>query len=217
MRQNKYPLSLYFGGTFNPIHNGHLQCAFEIAEQISATQIYLLPNYIPPHKATPNESAQQRAELCRATLSIDSRLKLDTRELEKTSPSYTIETLKQLRSEFPQHAIAFMIGMDSLQTLDTWSHWQSLTDYCHLVVARRGGYNSVLNPQINEYLQQHQTLNQQDLTAKRHGYIYLADTSMLQISSSKIRERYKKGLNCACLLPTAVNDYIMKHSLYQAD
>ncbi|MCU4675436.1 nicotinate-nucleotide adenylyltransferase [Catenovulum sp. 2E275] len=210
-----YPLELYFGGTFNPIHHGHLQVALEISEQLSANTVYLLPNYLPPHKASPDVSADHRAKMCQLACQIDNKFKLDSRELNSNGTSYTIATLKQLRSEKPDISLCFLIGMDSLQTLDTWREWQSLTDHAHLVVAARGGYQAEFNADIKAFLQQHQTLNYQDLSQQKSGLVYLTQTSELMISASQIRARYQNKQNCLCLLPSAVNEYIMHNHLYQ--
>lgn len=208
------PIAIYFGGTFNPIHYGHLQVALEVSEALNAGSVHLLPNYLPPHKASPDVSAAQRAKMCELACQLDRKFTLDSRELNSAQPSYTIATLKQLKAEHPNTAICFMIGMDSLQTLDTWRDWRQLTEYCHLVVAARGGYQAQFNDNISAFLASHQTDNPQDLQSKTAGYVYLVETSELMISASQIRQRYQKQQNCQCLLPEKVNDYIIQHRLY---
>ena len=206
---------IYYGGTFNPIHNGHLQASFEVAELLNAESIHLLPNCIPPHKSNPSETPEQRLTMCELATSIDHRLQIDSRELLREQASYTIDTLKQLRREFADDSLVFMIGMDSLNSLDTWADWQQLTDFAHLLVVPRGGCAKSLNPAISQYLMQVETQDISLLTTKLNGHIYLADTTELEISSSQIRQRYQAGLNCLCLLPAAVNEYIIKHDLYK--
>ncbi|WAJ70619.1 nicotinate-nucleotide adenylyltransferase [Catenovulum adriaticum] len=208
------PIAIYFGGTFNPIHHGHLQVALEVSETLNADSVHLLPNYLPPHKASPDVSAQQRAKMCELACLLDPKFKLDSRELNSAEPSYTIATLKQLKAEHPNRALCFMIGMDSLQTLDTWRNWRQLTKYCHLVVAARGGYPAQFNENVRQLLASNQTFNPQDLQTKQSGCIYLVETSELMISASQIRQRYQKQQNCRCLLPDKVNDYIIQHHLY---
>ncbi len=209
------PLELYFGGTFNPVHHGHLQVALEISENLSADSVYLVPNYLPPHKASPDVSAAHRSAMCELACQIDAKFKVDARELVQTGASYTIATLKQLRAEKPDTSICFLIGMDSLQTLDTWREWKTLTEYAHLVVAARGGYQANFNPDIQSFLEKHQTRQASELHQKKNGCVYLVNTSELMISASQIRSRYQNKQNCLCLLPDAVNEYIMLNHLYQ--
>lgn len=206
---------IYYGGTFNPIHNGHLQACFEVAELLNADSIHLLPNCIPPHKSKPTETPVQRLTMCELASSIDDRLQIDSRELLREQASYTIDTLKQLRSEFVADSLVFMIGMDSLNSLDTWADWRQLTDFAHLLVVPRGGCKQDLNQDIAQYLLQVETQDVSLLSRKPCGHIFIADTTELEISSSQIRQRYQAGLNCLCLLPAVVNEYIIKHDLYQ--
>lgn len=211
---SEYPLHLYMGGTFNPIHFGHLHGAIQALEQTAAERLYLLPNYLPPHKSHPNESASERRKLCELSLTVDSRLYLDERELKQQKPCYTIDTLKKLRQEFPDHALAFVIGMDSLQQLNSWRGWSSLLDYGHLLVLQRGGYQADYPAAVAAMIQAHQVASADCLKQTKQGSIAIIESAMLQISSSDIRARYRAGLNSSCLLPAAVDQYIIEHQLY---
>ncbi|WP_017444587.1 nicotinate-nucleotide adenylyltransferase [Gayadomonas joobiniege] len=211
---SKYALRLYLGGTFNPIHNGHLHGAIQALESCQAEQLFLLPNYLPPHKSAPNETAVQRQKLCELSLSIDHRLRLDDRELQRSKACYTIETVQILHATYANEAIGFVIGMDSLQQLATWHQWQQLTDFCHLIVLQRGGYQLELPAAVSEFVQQRLVQQVDELKTQRQGRVFIVDSPLLEISSSEIRARVKAGLNSTCLLPPAVNQYIIEHDLY---
>ncbi|EWH08358.1 nicotinate (nicotinamide) nucleotide adenylyltransferase [Catenovulum agarivorans DS-2] len=206
---------IYYGGTFNPIHNGHLQAALEVTELLQAQKLHFMPNYIPPHKANPSETPQQRLAMCEIACQIDARFVVDDRELTRQQSSYTIDTLKELRLQYVDDSLVFVVGMDSLNSLDTWADWQSLTDYAHLLVVPRGGCELSLNQDIAAYLAQVETQSANRLVGRTHGHVFIANTSQLEISSSQIRQRYQQQQNCLCLLPAAVNEYILKHELYK--
>lgn len=216
IEQNKnLALELYFGGTFSPIHFGHLQPLLEIAEPLAAEKIYLLPNGHPPHRAKPDVADKDRYNMCQLATQVDPRLAVDDRELNAKEPEYTINTLKALRAEKPEASLVFVIGMDSLNTIDTWLDWTELTQYAHLIVLQRGGCPIDLKPHISAWIEDKLATNIMNLKQKKSGLIYLSQSSALQISSSFIRSRYKLALNNRCLLPESVNKYIMTNQLYQ--
>ncbi len=142
------------GGTFDPIHYGHLRPCLDLLQQINLAEVRLMPNHIPPHRAAPGSSASHR--LAMATLAVQdcAELTIDTRELNRTTPSYTIDTLIELAAENPTTPICFLIGLDSLNSLHTWHRWQELLNYCHLVVSYRPNYQLQLNPEVDKIFQQ---------------------------------------------------------------
>src|SRR5690606_35078171 len=134
------PIGL-FGGTFDPIHNAHLRVAWEAAEVLDA-DVRLLPASVPPHRAQPVGSARQRAALVRAALVRQDRLVLDTRELQREGPSYTIDTLLELRGEIgPLRPLVLLIGADAFAGLPTWHRWRELFDHAHIGVLTRPGHD----------------------------------------------------------------------------
>ncbi|SUC19869.1 nicotinic acid mononucleotide adenylyltransferase [Proteus mirabilis] len=127
-----------YGGTFDPIHYGHLRPVEALSGLIGLKEVIWLPNNIPPHRPQPEASSQQRLAMVRLALQPFSAFKVDTRELEKPTPSYTIETLKAFRQEIGEkQPLAFIIGQDSLLSIDTWHKWEELLDVCHLLVCAR--------------------------------------------------------------------------------
>ncbi|MDL5165510.1 nicotinate-nucleotide adenylyltransferase [Proteus faecis] len=206
-----------YGGTFDPIHYGHLRPVEALSGLIGLKEVIWLPNNIPPHRPQPEASSQQRLDMVRLALEPYSSFKVDTRELEKPTPSYTIETLRDFRLEIgDKQPLAFIIGQDSLLSINTWHQWDELLDVCHLLVCARPGYQTHFeNTQMQTWLIQHQTKQQEDIHCLPSGKIFLADTPLYNISATDIRARHKAGLDCHDLLPNAVENYIRQHQLYK--
>jgi nicotinate-nucleotide adenylyltransferase len=131
------PLAI-FGGTFDPIHIGHLSVAWEAAELLDA-EVRLMPASVPPHRSSPTASAEQRVEMLRAALRGQSRLMLDTRELDRSGPSYTIDTLHELRREFGDRPLVLLLGADAFAGLRSWHRWRELFDVTHIGMLNRPG------------------------------------------------------------------------------
>ncbi|WP_100159416.1 nicotinate-nucleotide adenylyltransferase [Proteus columbae] len=206
-----------YGGTFDPIHYGHLRPVEALSGLIGLKEVIWLPNNIPPHRPQPEASSQQRLEMVRLALEPYSSFKVDVRELEKPTPSYTIETLRDFRKEIgDKQPLAFIIGQDSLLSISTWHQWNELLNVCHLLVCARPGYQTHFeNTQMQTWLTQHQTKQQEDIHCLPSGKIFLADTPLYNISATDIRARHKAGLNCHDLLPNSVEDYIRQQQLYK--
>ncbi|MBI3310128.1 MAG: nicotinate-nucleotide adenylyltransferase [Serratia liquefaciens] len=150
-------LHALFGGTFDPIHYGHLRPVEALAAEVGLNRVTLLPNHVPPHRPQPEANAQQRLKMVELAIAGNPLFAVDDRELHRTTPSYTIETLEAIRKERGAALpLAFIIGQDSLLTLHKWHRWQSLLDTCHLLVLARPGYNEIRQ-------RRHQGLNCDDL------------------------------------------------------
>ncbi|WP_340620743.1 nicotinate-nucleotide adenylyltransferase [Xenorhabdus siamensis] len=205
-----------FGGTFDPIHYGHLLPVEALAKQVGLKQVILLPNHVPPHRPQPEASPQQRLEMVYLAIQDNPLFTVDTRELQRQTPSYTIETLESFREEVGERCpLAFIIGQDSLQAIHTWHRWTELLDICHLLVCSRPGYaRQLATPKMRKWFEQHQVDTPAPLSQKSHGYIYLAETPLLDISATDIRQRHQQGLNCDDLLPPSIQNYIDSHKLY---
>lgn len=215
-------LTALFGGTFDPIHYGHLLPAIALTEEVGLNQISLLPNHIPPHKPQPEATTAQRLAMLKLAIAdMPPVFSIDTREILSTKsmrPSYTINTLQQWRIENGTTAgLAFIMGQDSLLSLPTWNHWQTLLDYCHLLICRRPGYaEKTDNPELQSWINKHQTTQIQDLHNSPNGYIYFAHTPLEDISATEIRENINNQQSCENLLPPKVWQYIHEQGLYSA-
>lgn len=210
-------LHAFFGGTFDPIHYGHLRPVSVLAQEVGLNQVTLLPNHVPPHRPQPEANAQQRLKMVTLAIADNPLFSVDDRELHRTTPSYTIDTLETIRKERGQtQPLAFIIGQDSLLTLHKWHRWHALLDVCHLLVLARPGYNQQMDtPELQRWLEQHRVTDATQLSQQPHGYIYLADTPLLEISATEIRQRRHQGISCDDLLPRSVQRYIELQGLYR--
>lgn len=214
-------LTALFGGTFDPIHYGHLLPVIALAKEINLNHVSLLPNYIPPHKPQPEANTTQRLEMLKIAITDYPLFSIDDREIthaKPDSPSFTIDTLQTWRNENgKQVSLAFIIGQDSLLNLPSWRNWQALLDYCHLLICRRPGFKeNIDNQQLKQWLAHHKTTNITNLHQKSHGYIYMANTPLENISATEIRQRIQHNLDCQRLLPPKVWQYIQAQHLYGA-
>ncbi|WP_369308422.1 nicotinate-nucleotide adenylyltransferase [Providencia rettgeri] len=216
-QENTLGLQALFGGTFDPIHYGHLRPVQALAEQVGLQKVILLPNHVPPHRPQPEASPSQRLEMVKLAIENHPLFTIDTRELEKNTPSYTIETLKELRQEMgTTQPLAFIIGQDSLLSINTWHGWDEILDNCHLLVCSRPGYAAQFtDPNMQTWLSQHKTTSPELLNRTPHGYIFLGDTPLVNISATDIRQKLSAGDSCRDLIPEAVLHYIRQQGLYQ--
>ncbi|NQZ49792.1 MAG: nicotinate-nucleotide adenylyltransferase [Moritella sp.] len=203
------------GGTFDPIHYGHLRPCLDLLQQLNLAEVRLMPNHIPPHRAAPGSNSAHR--LAMATLAVEhcDELSVDPRELNRTTPSYTIDTLIELAAENPTTPVCFLIGLDSLNNLHTWYRWQELLDYCHLVVSYRPNYKLTLAPEVQKLFEQVQTMDVKVLQQQKQGRILLWPSTQLEISATRIRQLIKHQQSPQYLLPDNVLSYIHKNNLYK--
>ena len=204
------------GGTFDPIHNGHIRLAIEVLEKLKLDEVKLIPANIPPHRPTPFASSADRKKMIKLAISDEKKLSIDLREIENGNISYTVNTLKSLRDEFSNDIIFLIIGVDVFNMIDGWKEWQSLLNYTHIIVANRSSDNE---ENISGALRKWRNENKIDdinfLTSALSGYIYYIDTPIVEISSSMIRKHYTKHKNIEKYLPSNVITYIKENNLYK--
>jgi nicotinate-nucleotide adenylyltransferase len=212
------------GGTFDPIHLGHTLPAKVVADYLSLSQVLLIPANIPPHKATPNVSAKQRAEMVHLACQSEDAFTCDERELKRDGNSYTVDTLKELKAVFPQQTLYFIVGLDSLLTFTRWHKYQEILSLCHLVVNTRPNYQlNNMEKTTLELLNNHQIHHIDELKKHESGGIFILSQTLpsyhnhldLNISSSEIRQRLANNQNCQQLLAPSVNAFINKNKLYR--
>jgi nicotinate-nucleotide adenylyltransferase len=214
-----FPLIGILGGTFNPIHFGHLRMAQELADALDFSEVRFIPSANPPHRPAPEVSAEHRAAMVQLAISSNALFKLDKRELAREGASYSIETLISLREEFGESvALCLILGSDAFVKLNTWHRWHELLDYCHIILVQRP--NAALDQpkfpdELTALLHDHYSENVDDLSEKSAGYIHMQKITALDISATKIREACKKGVNSRYLLPDSVIEYIDNHRLYR--
>lgn len=206
-----------FGGTFNPIHNGHLVLAQTVLDTLQCSQIRFVPAAVPPHKETPAVTAQHRAAMVQLAIEDQPAFVLDTCELARTGPSYTIETLRLLRQKFPGQSLCLIMGQDSYQKLPSWHRWLALLDHCHLLVVHRAAHD----PQLLLHAEHAGRLI--EISRAKHvfaeqasGLISFLPITPPAISSTSLRARLNPPQAFAAeAIPPRVLSYITQHHLYQ--
>lgn len=201
-----------FGGTFNPVHFGHLRAALEVKESLGLTQIRLIPSAQPPHRDQPGVSAESRLQMLELAVAGQPDFTIDNRELLRAGRSYMVDTLQSLRSDFPERSLLLIIGMDAFAKLESWYRWQQLFDFAHIIVMTRPNYQM---PSLTAFLAARHNQQTADLTMKKSGNLYFLPVTALDISATAIRTIFARQRNPKYLLPDAVIDYINQHNLYR--
>jgi len=204
-----------FGGTFDPVHLGHLRLALEAAESLDLEQVRLLPCHQPPHRNSPRVESRQRADMLHLAMGASSLLRVDERELERQGPSYTLESLQQLRAELgPEVSLVWIMGSDAFVRLDTWHRWRELLDWAHLLVVRRPGYALPERGTLRDWWQAHTAESNDVLEQAPGGSILVRELRLLPISATEIRALVQAGRSPAYLVPERVGHYMQEHGLY---
>jgi len=205
-----------FGGTFNPVHNGHLRIAIELAELLEVDSLRMIPCALPAHREAPSASPEQRLEMLKLGIGEQSQLLADDLELCRDGPSYTIDTLRAIRAQVGDSTVIYLcIGMDVLASLDSWHDWQQLTDYCHIVVSSRPGYEVPQSGLLAEWISPRLCEDLQALKQSSAGKLHLCNLTMLAISSTVIRNKISAGEKVDYLTPAAVVNCIQQQHLYE--
>jgi nicotinate-nucleotide adenylyltransferase len=210
------PLLVLYGGTFDPVHEGHLAVARCARDALAAT-VHFMPAADPPHRPAPGASAAQRVEMLELALAGEPGLALDTRELARAEPSWTVETLRGLRRELgPEAPVALLLGADSFLGLPQWREWRQLFGLAHFVVAERAG--SPLDAGLPEPLAAAVEGRLVDDPARLReapaGRVFRLRQPLQPGSASGLRARVAGGGDWQALVPPAVAGYIRRHRLY---
>lgn len=209
-------LAVFYGGTFDPVHRGHLQVARH-AHDLLDTAIRLMPAADPPHRAAPGASAMQRAQMLDLAVVGERGLQVDRRELARSTPSYSIDTLRGIRAELgPKAPVALLIGADGLLALSSWKDWQALFDLAHFVVAERPGIDldRSLSKPVSVFLQGRWASQPDALCDAPAGRVWRLQQPLYPESATDVRARIASGKPWRELVPAAVAGYIDRHRLY---
>ena len=207
------------GGSFDPVHHGHVALAALFAQLIQPDELRIIPAGNPWQKSALKASAQQRIAMLELAFNdAGLSIALDRQEVERNTPTYSIDTLRNVRAELgPDASLVFLMGADQLQHLDTWRDWRELFNLAHIGVAARPGYSlasAALPAVVATELQQRQASLEQ-LRNTPSGQIYLAQALDVDISSSQVRAALQRGDEANSLIPRVVLDYIQQHNLYK--
>lgn len=205
-----------FGGTFNPVHYGHLRSALELVEHLGLDHLRLMPCAVPPHREAPSCSAAHRAAMVELAVASAPQLLCDTRELDREGASYTIDSLLELREELgAAHSLVMVMGCDAVLGITTWHRWQELLDVAHIVVIARPGWHFPDDGEVAQWLAANRVVNTGVLRDQPSGSILIEELRPLAISSTEVREMLAAGQSARYLLPEPVLDYIQTNHLYQ--
>ena len=209
-----------FGGTFDPIHLGHLRAAVEIRERIGTKTLWLLPCHLPGHRKLPGTSTQHRINMIKLAIQSDSDteetgLMIDTRECECQQTSYTVNTLLSIRREIGSTTpLILCLGMDSFNSLPQWHRWEELLKLTHLVVVQRPETQTTQSTALQALLKQHLLHDRNNLLHTASGGIWIENITPLAISATAIRNQIKHGHSARYLVPDKVWHYIKQKHLY---
>jgi len=193
-----------FGGAFDPVHFGHLRTALELLEFARLEELRFVPTGDPPHRAPPQADGAARLALLQAAVEGEPRFKVDDRELRRQGPSWTVDTLAELRSEFPGRPICLVIGMDAFLGLAQWHRWEQIVELAHLLVAHRPGWQPPAEGALGALLRERGVVDGTALCGAPGGSIAVCAVTQLEISSSAIRELVRAGREPRYLVPDPV-------------
>ena len=203
------------GGTFDPVHFGHLRTALDVYEALALDRLRLIPCHLPPHRDRPVATSNQRVSMLEAAVRDYPVFDIDQRELGREGPSYTFDTLLSLRTELGSVGLCLLIGMDAFRDLTTWHRWRELIGLSHLVVMTRPGVEIPGQGELADFISQHQVSDAGELRQQAAGGLLFQPVTRLEISATDIRMRLAEGRSAAFLVPEAVRKIINHENLYQ--
>lgn len=224
------------GGTFDPIHYGHLRPALEIAEQFDLDEVRFIPSANPPHRWKPIASAEHRLNMVKLAVEGFPLFSVDDREYHRQGSSYTVDTLQsildeeqtnldeeqadeeQTNDESTTPSLLMMLGLDAFQSFTQWHDWQRILELTHIVVSTRPGYllETKSLDKSDEWMQGRVVDSVSELKQKQAGCIFFSEVTALDISATNIRKQLLSGASSRFLMPEKVLDYIEEHDLYNA-
>lgn len=216
MRQTHKAIGI-LGGTFDPIHLGHLRMALELREAFDLDKIHIIPCYQPVHREIPIATPEERLTMVQYAIGNEPTLVADPREINRRQSSYSIDTILELRQEMPHTTLCLLLGIDAFLGFPTWHRFQDILDNAHLVVAHRPHYQLPSTGIIADLLKERLRENTPLSTDTVAGGIWLQSITALEISSSYIRKQISMERNPRYLLPDMVYQYIQQYQIYHTN
>lgn len=203
-----------FGGTFDPIHCGHLRTAFELWQELKLAEVRFLPAGNPPHRDQIYASAELRLRMVEAAVADQPGFVVDDREVRRGGMSYSVDTLTELRAEYPTRSLCLLLGMDAFLGLPHWHRWRELLALAHIVVAHRPGWKVPVRGPLGGLLVDHGTGTVRDLHERPAGRVYVRAVTQLEISSTELRALLAAGRDPHYLVPDQVRQIILETRCY---
>jgi nicotinate-nucleotide adenylyltransferase len=202
------------GGTFDPIHFGHLRTALEIYQALDLAEVRLIPCFQPVHRKLPYASPEHRLAMVRSAITDEPGLTVDDCEIQRKGPSYTIDTLEILQKKLPDTPLCLIMGIDALLGFPSWNRWEDILKIAHLVIAHRPQYQLPQTGIVADLLKQRLKQDSSELHSSLAGNIFFHPVTPLEISATDIRKQIAMGRSPRYLLPDSVYHYIMQHGVY---
>ncbi len=206
-----------FGGTFDPVHYGHLRTAFEMLQALDFGEVRFIPCGDPPHRGGTFASAEQRLAMVDAATRGQTGFVVDDREVRRDGPSYSVDTLESLRREFPTQSMGLILGMDAFLNLPAWYKWDEILDHAHIIVAHRPGWRAPDYGPLGDLLEDRGTHKVEALHDAPHGLVHIHAVTQLEIASTDIRELVAIGREPRFLMPDAVIDVMREYGCYESE
>lgn len=207
-----------FGGTFDPVHYGHLRPAHEAARKLGLAELRLVPAATPPHRRRPVADAAQRLHMVELAVAEFPGLVVDDREIRRGGLSYTVPTLESLRAERGPVPLCLLVGSDAFRDIETWHQWSRLPELAHLVVLNRPGFPSPATGDLPLWARERAVAVPANLHAQPAGRLLFLDVTPIDVSATRIRAAIARGENLPDdWLPAAVRDYIRRHGIYRSE
>lgn len=207
------PIGL-FGGMFDPIHYGHLRTAFELWQALKLAEVRFMPAGAPPHKHSTHASGELRIAMAKAAIAGQAAFVVDDREVRRTGISYSFDTVKELRAEYPDRSLCLLLGMDAFLGLPDWHRWRELLELAHIVVVHRPGWKAPMTGPLGEVMVDRGTGSVRDLHDKLAGCIHIRAVTQLEISSTELRKVVTSGQDPRYLVPDEVRKIIRETGCY---
>lgn len=202
------------GGTFDPVHFGHLRTALDVRQALRLDEIRLVPCHVPPHRPQPVAGPQQRVLMLQTAIAGIDGFVLDEREIEREGPSYMIDTLESMRADLPDKTLCLLLGMDAFRGLTLWHRWHELLNHCHIVVMTRPQATFPEEGDLADLIGLHRVFDADMLHSQDSGMIWFQEVTQLEISGSRLRAMLAAGEAADFLLPAGVLDLIHTQGLY---
>jgi nicotinate-nucleotide adenylyltransferase len=207
-----------YGGTFDPIHYGHLRTALEVKEAVGLDELRFVPCQIPPHRGAPGASPERRLQLLQAALEdAEPGFRIDTRELERPGPSYMVDTLASIRAEIGVESLCLIVGLDAFLGLHRWHRWRELFGLAHILVMQRPGPSPDVPAELQAPLRDRTLGGAETLRKHPAGRIHFVTVTQLDISATRIRSAIAGGFSPRYLTPDSVLHLIRCLGLYRSE
>jgi len=204
-----------YGGTFDPVHRAHVQIAREILQHAGLDHVRMIPCYQSPFRDRPQSSDAARLAMLHLATDADAELVIDERELSRQDTSFTVDTLKELKQEYPEDILCLIVGDDAFAAFTRWHNWQEILQLAHVLIARRPGYADHIDAEEQHLMDENSVDDAQQLTSQSAGLIHLCPVTQLPISATAVRTALAQGEPINTDLDENVKHYIEENGLYQ--